>query len=212
VSKLGELIEAAERGVFPPADMGVSHVPQPTDKHAAVIGFTAHIIVAADVAPEWVATHLPPGDPGAAFNPPFLGALEQALNKRVNNIDAILVAPALAGPPGLDLAPVEDQNHPRVRRALRYRDDVRVWTTAGGVLTIGRGLAGRWETGFEVDPAHRGRGLGRALARAARHLTPDGRPMWAQVAVGNAASLRAVLAAGFVPVGEETLLVARRAD
>ena len=52
----------------------------------------------------------------------------------------------------------------------------------------------------------RGTGYGRALATAARHLVPDGRPVWAQVAPGNASSLRAFLAAGYVPVGSEVIL------
>lgn len=42
---------------------------------------------------------------------------------------------------------------------------------------------------------------------AARHLIPHGAVLWAQVAPGNAASVRAILAAGFVPVGTEALLV-----
>jgi RimJ/RimL family protein N-acetyltransferase len=77
----------------------------------------------------------------------------------------------------------------------------------GGVLTLGRGLGGRWEVGLEVAPDHRGRGLGRALASASRHLTPDGCPVRAQIAPGNAASVRAFLAAGYRPVGMEALLV-----
>ncbi|NUR85978.1 MAG: GNAT family N-acetyltransferase, partial [Nonomuraea sp.] len=32
-------------------------------------------------------------------------------------------------------------------------------------------------------------------------------PLWAQVAPGNAASVRAFLAAGYVPIGAEALLV-----
>lgn len=73
-------------------------------------------------------------------------------------------------------------------------------------MLIGRGVAGRWETAIEVDPECRGRGLGQRLARAARHLVPGGAPVWAQVAPANAASMRAFLAAGFVPVGAEALL------
>jgi GNAT superfamily N-acetyltransferase len=53
----------------------------------------------------------------------------------------------------------------------------------------------------EVDPARRNRGLGRLLVAAARHPTPPGEPLFAQVAPGNAASLRAVGAAGFRPIG-----------
>jgi GNAT superfamily N-acetyltransferase len=73
------------------------------------------------------------------------------------------------------------------------------------VLVIGRGLAGRWEAAFEVAPEARGQGLGRALAAAALHLIEPGQPLFVQVAVGNVASLRAVLAAGFTPVGAEVL-------
>jgi hypothetical protein len=42
---------------------------------------------------------------------------------------------------------------------------------------------------------------------AARALIPAGTSIWAQVTPGNAASLRAFLAAGYQPVGSEALLV-----
>jgi RimJ/RimL family protein N-acetyltransferase len=84
---------------------------------------------------------------------------------------------------------------------------VQVWACDGGVMVIGRGLAGRWEVGVEVSPPYRGKGLGRAMAEAATHLVPGDRPIWAQIAPGNAASLRAFLAAGYLPVGQEALLV-----
>jgi len=201
------LLDDIARGDFPPTDMGVTHVAQPSPRDAAVIATTAHVIVAADVPPEWLAEHLPPGDPGAAFNPPFLGALEEKTERRVNNIDMLFVSPPRSGSPALALSAVHDREHPRVRRAGRYRDDITVYTCDGGVLVIGRGLAGRWEVGLEVAPAYRGKGLGRAMATAAAHLVPDGAPLWAQIGVGNVASIRAFLAAGFVPVAEEALLV-----
>ena len=204
---LAGLIEAVERGEFPPTDMGVTHLPAPAPSKAAVLGFTAHIVVAADVDPQWLADVLPPGDPSLAFNPPFLRVLEELLDLRVNNIDILTLAPPRSGPPEVALQKIEDQTHPRVRRALRYRTDVSVWSCAGGVLSIGRGLGGRWEIGLEVEPAYRRKGLGRALAAAASHLVPEDRPIWAQIGVGNAASIRAFLAAGFIPVGQEALLV-----
>ncbi|MYS16437.1 GNAT family N-acetyltransferase, partial [Streptomyces sp. SID4982] len=73
-------------------------------------------------------------------------------------------------------------------------------------LVLGRGLGGRVEVAVEVGEEARHRGLGRALATAARHLA--GEPVWAQVAPGNARSVRAFLAAGYRPVGAEVLLSA----
>lgn len=93
----------------------------------------------------------------------------------------------------------------RLERALRYRDDVRAWGVPGGILVLGRGVAGRWEVSVELKPEYRGQGLGRGLALAARHLVPGGAPLWAQIAPGNAASVRAFLAAGYQPAGAEAL-------
>ena len=88
---------------------------------------------------------------------------------------------------------------------------MRVWTTyGGGVLILGRAVAGRWEAAIEVDEAVRHRGLGRLLATAARHLVPgDDQPVWAQVAPGNARSIRAFQAAGYRAAGAEILLLPR---
>jgi RimJ/RimL family protein N-acetyltransferase len=90
---------------------------------------------------------------------------------------------------------------------LRARVDVKVWTESQerAVLVIGRGLAGRYELAFEVGPDWRGRGLGRAIAATARTLVPESEPLFAQVAPANAAALRALLAAGFLPIGAEIL-------
>jgi GNAT superfamily N-acetyltransferase len=212
VTSLVVVLDGVARGELPPNDMGMTHVPQPSTRDAAVLATTGHVIVAADVDSRWLALHYPHGEPGEAFNPRFLGALEAVTGRRVNNIDIMLIAAPRPGPLGLLLSAVHDHTHPRVRRASRYRDDVTAFTCEGGVLAIGRGLAGRWEVGLEVDPAYRGRGLGRAMAEAAAHLSPDGAPMWAQIAPGNAASLRAFLAAGYRPVGQEALLVTHRGE
>src|SRR5215472_10496075 len=85
-------------------------------------------------------------------------------------------------------------------------------TPAGPGLALPRqraGLAGRrgdrgdrpghrWpaELSIEVDPSHRGVGLGRALAAAARHLLPAGTPLWAQAAPANVASVRSLMSTG----------------
>ena len=208
--RLAVILRDAAKGAFPPADGGVTVLPQPSDRDAGVWGFTAHAVVFADVGQDWVTSYLPPHDLGAPLGPPFLQALCAATNRRPGSIDMLCTAEPLPGPPLIELTPDPDRSHSRVTRALSYRDDVRAWrTTDGGVILLGRGVAGRRETAIEVDENRRSRGLGRALALAARHLADPGEPLWAQVAPANAASVRAFLAAGFTPVGAEILLARR---
>jgi hypothetical protein len=183
-------------------------VPPPSPRAAAVVAFTGHVVVAADVERGWVDSWIADGDLGAPLNPVFLGAVEERLRLSVTNVDVVVLAEPLPGPPPLPLQPVTDSTHQRVVRPVHHRTEVHVWAADGGLLLLGRGLAGRWEASIEVAQPHRDAGLGRALATAARHLVPEpGRPVWAQIAPGNAASLRAFLAAGYEPVGAEALLV-----
>ncbi len=191
-------------------DGGTTVVPQPDPRDAGVLAFTAHSVVFADVDPAWVRAELAAtgSDPlAASMNPRFLVRLMTETGRRMNTVDLLTVADALPGPPPLELREIEDPEHPRVARALKYRDDVRVWAADGGVLVLGRGVAGRWEAAVEVDEAVRHRGLGRALATAARHLTPGG-VVWAQQSPGNARSVRTFQAAGYRPVASEALLTA----
>lgn len=172
-----------------------------------VMAFPGLNVVVTDLGPAWVAAQLPVEDLSAPLNPPFLRAFEQRTGRRVNNIDMLMLASWVPGEPKARLEKVTDADHPRVRRALRYRTDVSVYRADGGVLVLGRGVGGRWEAAVEVDEQARGRGLGRELAHAARHLVADSRPIWAQIAPGNASSVRAFLAAGYAPVGAEALLI-----
>jgi hypothetical protein len=190
-----------------PTDPWLELVPPPSPGQAAVASFPGHVVVAADVDRAWVDSWLGGDDNlSAPLSATFLGALEERLRLTAGNIDAVLLAPALPERPPVELTPIEDSAHPRVIRARQYRGDVRVWSCGPGVLMLGRGLTGRWEAAVEVEAGARNAGLGRSLAAAARHLVPDGRPVWAQVAPGNASSLRAFLAAGYDPVGAEVLL------
>ncbi|MFE2142415.1 GNAT family N-acetyltransferase [Streptomyces sp. NPDC059456] len=209
---LEDILDAAARGQFPPADGGTTVVAQPSPRDAGVIAFTAHSVVFTDEDPHWVRATLAAVDCdalAASMHPRFLGALLERTGRATDTIDLLTVAGPLPGDPPLELREVSDPDHPRVRRALRRRDDVRVWAADGGVLVLGRGVAGRWETAIEVDEGVRHRGLGRDLARAARHLVPGGAPVWSQQAAGNARSIRAFQAAGFRPVGSEALLAPR---
>ncbi|KUM73991.1 GNAT family N-acetyltransferase [Streptomyces griseorubiginosus] len=208
---LRDILDAAARGVFPPADGGTTIVPQVCHRDAGVLSFTAHSVVFTDEDPGWVRATLRglDCDPLAAtMNPRFLTALLERTGRRSETIDAMLVADPLPGGPPLALKEIEDANHPRIAYARGRRDDIRAWTADGGVLVTGRGVGGRLEVSVEVDEAVRQRGLGRVLVSAARHLA--GEPLWAQVSPGNARSLRAFQAAGYRPVGAEAVLLAPR--
>jgi GNAT superfamily N-acetyltransferase len=177
-----------------------------------VVAFTAHSHLVAEIDPELARSRLPPDDPGAATKPAFLAWLAGQLGARAGQLDAVLTAPRLDGPPPLRLEQRSSlERHHRVARASRYRRDLRVFASPGdgGVLVLGRGLAGRWEAALEVTPGRRGQGLGRSLALAARHLVPRDEPVFVQVSPGNAASLRAILAAGYRPLGSEVLFSRR---
>ncbi|GGR00740.1 N-acetyltransferase [Actinoplanes ianthinogenes] len=171
-----------------------------------MVSFPGHVVVAADVEWAW-AEKLAGEDFAAPSGPRFLTALEDRFGLHAGAFDVSLLAGPLPGDPPIPLTALDASEHPRALRAHRYRTDVRLWASEHGLLVVGRGLGGRWEVAFEVDPAAQGRGHGRLLAEAARHLIPGDRPIWGQCAPGNAASLRAMIAAGYQPVGSEVLLM-----
>lgn len=207
---LWAVLVAAAQGVFPPPDGNVDLVVEPIGPAHAVLAFSAHFVVCAPVDRDWLARRLAHDDFTASHDPVFLLDLAARLDAEIGALDAVLAAtgPAPASSEAPALVEVADRDHPRVRRALRYRDRVRAWRTTDGdgLLVVGRGLAGRQEASFEVPPTARGRGLGRGLAAAARSLATPEDPMFVQVSPGNVASLRAVLAAGYDPVCSEVLL------
>ncbi|WP_217246847.1 GNAT family N-acetyltransferase [Streptomyces sp. AC602_WCS936] len=206
---LRDILEAAGRGVFPVADGGITVVPQHGDRDAGVIAFTAHSVVFTDEEEGWVRETLGAlrCDPlAAAMNSRFLSAFGERAGRTNDTIDVLLTGAPLPGRPEVVLEEVGDPGHPRVVSAGRRRDGVRVWAADGGVLVLGRGVAGRLEAAVEVAEGARHRGLGRRLVAAARQLA-GGEPVWAQVAAGNARGLRAFQAADYRPVGSEALFV-----
>ena len=75
-----------------------------------------------------------------------------------------------------------------------------------GFVTIGRGLVDRLEMSVELlDHAH-SNGAGRELIADGLRAIATDTLVFAQVAPGNAASLRAFLACGFRPIGSEVLI------
>lgn len=209
------MLASAVHGSGPPADFETALLPRPPGPVSAVLAFTGHHVVAADVDRPWLddAIHDHGGaDFTTAHRAPFLTALGARIGARPGHLDLVLAlrpGAAVRGAQHLELAPLPRTGaaHPRLSRAHDYRHEVHAWQTpdGDGILTVGRGLAGRWEASFEVTPTARRRGLGRALAAAARRLVPSDQPVYAQVSPGNVASMRAVLAAGYVPIGAEVL-------
>lgn len=209
---LAARLRDAAHGRMPPADGVVEVVPSPGPPCDAIVGFTGHFVLAADIDPAAAAARMPPGDFSVPFSPASLLWIAAQTGLEPATYDALLVtiADGSGAPPWLHRA--DDLAHPRVDRASRFRIIDSVWRADddAGLLIVGRGLCGRWEVGYEVAPESRGRGLGRRLVSAARGLAPAGEPLWAQVAPGNAASMRSTLAAGYVPVAAEVLFMRRR--
>jgi hypothetical protein len=208
--RLAALLDAAARGSFPPADGRVEVVGSPGPPCDALVAFTGHYVLAADVDEDEVASSWPVGDLALPFAPASLTWLAERIGCEPLSHDAVMVAigDGVGAPDWLQRD--DTVTHARVDRASRWRTVEGVWSAEGGaVMILGRGLAGRREVGYEVDPEHRNGGLGRRLVAAARGLVPAGEPLFAQVAPGNAASMRSTLAAGFVPIGAEVLFAAR---
>lgn len=175
----------------------------PTD--CGVFEFTGHAFIVTDRDPTTFAAFGTGGIDGfgGASHPDVLRWIAGPYGV-IDAHDAVLVAPGTASG---DLAERHDlESHPRVERARRLRRDVRVYGDERGVVTLGRGVVDRWELSVELLDAPRGSGAGRALVRGGLSMVPADTFVFAQVAPGNAASLRTFLACGFVPIGGERLV------
>jgi GNAT superfamily N-acetyltransferase len=194
----------AAQGQFPAPDGSVEVVAPSPGLPAAIVAFTAHHFVAAAVDAEWVRTRVAADPIGIPLTSAFMQEVAARVGTSTGGIDAVLASrPHQTG--AMDLITQDETfEHPRVKLAGSFRRDLRVYTTVdgSGTLVLARGLAGRLEVSFEVESSSRHAGLGRRLLEAGLRLA-GAEPVFAQVAPGNAASLRAVLAAGFRPIGAE---------
>ena len=207
--RLAAMLEAAGRGTFPAPDGTVEVLPPPPGRSMGVVAFTGHHVIATAAPDDWVRAQLPADEQLAPMSPQFLAALGIKLGLRDDGIDVLLAAEGLPGR-GL-LREITDEQHPRIAPAAAHRDGVRAFTDPSGLATIilGRGFALRQEVAIEVPPTHRGRGIAaRALVEIRRVAAPD-EVLFAQIAPGNAASLRTFLTAGFRPIGSEALFFGR---
>ena len=195
------LLDATE-GRFPRVDGGVEvHLPAHDGQHG-VVEFTGHSFVLTDRDPAGVIARGADGFGGASL-PDVLRWLAGPTGW-IGSMDVVLFARGTGGgslPTRSDL-----DDHPRVVRSRAHRRNVRVHGDATGVITLGNGLVDRLELSIELF-GPQPRGAGRALIREALALVPTGDLVFAQVAPGNVASLRAFLSCGFTPIGSETLVM-----
>ncbi len=150
-ARLAALLEGAARGAFPEPDGAVEVLPPPPGRAMAVVGFTAHHVVAAAVTEGWVREQLAGGDLRAPMSRRFLTALGRELGRRDDGVDVVLAAQGLEGEPAL--TEVARDSHPRVARANAHRESVRAFedTTGAAVVILGQGLALRTGAAIEVD-------------------------------------------------------------
>jgi hypothetical protein len=142
---------------------------------------------------------------GDAHHPDVLRALAGP-GGWIGVLDTVLVAHG-TGVGGTSLRrTVELDDHHRVAYARETRVAVEVLADDRGLVTVGKGLGGRTELGLELTGAPTGQRKGRALIRDVLAELPAGEAVWASCSPGNARSLRALLAVGFVPVGAEVIL------
>lgn len=201
VHELHRVLLDAVDGQFPAIDGGVDIVAPMAGDHHAVVEFTGHSFVLTDRDRDDVLARGADGF-GGASHPDLLRWLAGP-DGWIGSHDAVLAARGIGGGRLAERDDLDD--HPRVVRSRHHRRDVDVYGDETGVVTIGRGLVDRLEVSVEVFPAGMA-GAGRRLIVETLGLVPAGEIVFAQVAPGNAASLRAFLSCGFAPIGAETLL------
>ncbi len=228
------IMNAAAQGSFPAVDGIVEVMPLlEGSPHIYILELTGHAYVMTDRTQEELVAVGADGF-GGVMHPNVLNFLagvprfqtaRQATSRdqakpapgaHIGCHDAILVARGTGAPgPLSDGAHIEGklphrldlEDHPRVGYAKVRRRNVQVYADDRGLVTLGRGIADRWEISVEVDPANRVAGNARALINEALSHIPSDQWCYGEVSPGNAASLRAFLAAGWIPIGAEIIIM-----
>lgn len=194
---LPALLKAAD-GSFPSPDGEVTFCGALDDGLEAVVAFTGHAYLATRLSPVDLLDLAPDGF-GRASHPDVLRRMA-GVGGVIGTLDATLLSHGRGGSVLEQRLDLDD--HPRVRHARSIRRQVAVFGDARGLVTVGRGLAGRIDIGVEAFEPGQASGLvGDALT-----LVAAGEPVFAAVSPGNARSLRAFLRAGFVPVASEVVI------
>ena len=189
-------------GRFPLADGRVVVAPPWQDGVEAVVVFTGHAVIATTLPLDAVLAAGADGFGGATL-PPLL-RLMTGQDGDVECLDVLLGARGTGGG-RLPQVPAAG-THPRAMHARHWRTNIRVHGDDRGLLVLADGVAGLPQISYEVPLHLRGRGNGRSLLADGLALVDRNEPVLTAVAPGNAASLRAVLAAGFLPLGSVQLV------
>lgn len=197
------LIDAAN-GKFPNVDGRITILPPLYDEIHAIVAFTGHAAVATECNLTDL-TQLGADGFGGAMLLPVLMRIAQE-KREVSLTNVLLVA---HGRPTKNRLQHTDRydDHPRVIYARRIRQNVKVLTAPEGLVVIADGLAGRCEISVALDTCPADRGHGRKLIASALGEFDESTPVFASVSPGNAQSLRAFMAEGFVPIGSEVIFI-----
>jgi hypothetical protein len=200
---LGGLIVAVAGGCFPAPDGSWRRVPPWRPGVEAIVAFTGYAVFAVEPdITDRLLGELGADGFGGAHNPRLVSTLAGA-DGWIDSLDMLLVAHGTGTSPLVDRPDLAA--HPRALFAARIRDRPRVmgYPDAGraDLAVISTGIGGLTELSFELEPGRRGSGAGAGLVRDALGTIPEGEIAVAAVAPGNAASVRALLTAGFVPAG-----------
>ena len=200
------VLHDAAAGRFPPVDGEAVFMPPLRPGLEAVVSMTGRAYLASELSARDFA--MPLDGFGAALAPDVLLRLAGA-DGDVGVIDGTLVGRGTGRSQNAPPLRADLDHHPRVQHARSVRVDVHVHGDERGLVTVARGLAGRRELSVETVDGQQP-GTGRSLIRDALGLVADGEPVFAAVSPGNARSMRAFLAVGFVPVGSEVLIRVQR--
>jgi hypothetical protein len=209
---LGGLIAEIAGGRFPVADGSWRRVPPWRPGLEAIVAFTGCAVFA--VEPDITDSML--GGLGAdgfggANHPRLISALAGP-DGWIGSLDLLMTARGTGGSRLVDRPDLAA--HPRAALAARIRDSPRIMgypdPERSDIAIIGTGVGGLTEVSYELEPVRRGIRGGAALASAALSAIPAGEVAVAAVAPGNAASVRALLTAGFCPAGSIQLFIRSR--
>lgn len=207
---LAELIASAANGQFVPVDGGWQRVPPWRPHLEAIVAFTGHAVLAlAPHTSDDLLVTLGVDGFGGAHDPRLIAALA-GTDGWIDSLDVLLAGRGTGSPsatPRLVHRP-DLAEHPRTKFAAGVRDNLKILgyqdRDRSALAILSRGLAGLRELSFELEPEHRGGG-GAALVKDAMSTVPSHQLVVTAVAPGNAASLRALLSAGFTPLGSVQL-------